>query len=120
MIQFLKGDPDRCEHLREYFTKENLPQTAIKVLKAKNPTKILGKKEHFEYESVDYEVSKFKSKYVKQPRPIDWIGMQWPGGEGSRSKPPTPWEYELVVLTKEFNIKKENVSSQQTNSRQPC
>lgn len=112
MVQFLK-DKERCEYLQKYFLEQGILETEIKVQKAKDYTKDLNKGDHFDYEEVNYKVGKFQSKWPKEitkPRPIDWIAMQWPGGDGDQSKPPTPWTYELVLLNKDFNIKKENVS----------
>ncbi|KAJ4304608.1 hypothetical protein N0V90_000134 [Kalmusia sp. IMI 367209] len=124
---FLEADEDRsdeqdsrCVLLYKYFKGENMPLDNIKVKKAKDYKKVLGKGDRFDYEDADYEVRKFQSKFpdeINKPRPLDWIGMQWPGKKSSRSRPPTPWEYELVILNKEFNIKKTDIWT--ANSRAP-
>ncbi|KAL1600455.1 hypothetical protein SLS60_006841 [Paraconiothyrium brasiliense] len=115
LLEFLEENDSRCVLLWKYFSEENMPKGDIPVRKAKDYKKALKKGEHFDYMDAQFEVGKFKSYWasdenpIKAPRPIDWIAMQWPGQEGSRSQPPTPWEYELILLSKEFNIKKNNV-----------
>ncbi|KAJ4360685.1 uncharacterized protein N0V89_001252 [Didymosphaeria variabile] len=115
LLQFLGENNSRCALLWKYFSEENMPKNDITVRKAKDYKKTLKKGDHFDYTDAQFKMGKFKSFWsndkdpIKEPRPIDWIGMQWPGQEGSRSRPPTPWEYELILLNKEFNIKKNNV-----------
>ncbi|KAF2449700.1 hypothetical protein P171DRAFT_340712, partial [Karstenula rhodostoma CBS 690.94] len=124
LLKFLQEDRDKkdghdslCTLMWKYYSKQNMPKESIPVRKAKDYQKVLDKGEHFDYEWEYFKFSKFRSEWydrkgetpIKEPRPIDWIGMQWPGKDKPKSKPPTPWEYELVVLSKEFNVKKNNV-----------
>ncbi|KAF2276881.1 uncharacterized protein EI97DRAFT_490465 [Westerdykella ornata] len=93
----------RCHSILEFF-EGKMEREDIKVKVAKVYNKALAKGDHFDYEEKTFVSSKIKD----DPRPIDWITHQWPGTK--KGNTPNPWEYELVLLMKDVNIKKENMS----------
>jgi hypothetical protein len=51
--------------------------------------------------------SPFFYKTEFQLTAIHLSGFQWPGP--GKARPPNPWEYELIVLNKDANMKKADV-----------
>ncbi|KAH7090484.1 hypothetical protein FB567DRAFT_546679 [Paraphoma chrysanthemicola] len=103
-----KGAGSRCAFIWKYFTQKKMDLKAYKVKIAKNKGK-LDSDGHFEYEDGEFLFDKYENSEQKEPRAIEWISFQWPGNGNAQAKPPSPWEYELVVLNKDVNIKKMNV-----------
>ncbi|KAH7346961.1 hypothetical protein BKA66DRAFT_433113 [Pyrenochaeta sp. MPI-SDFR-AT-0127] len=83
-----KKDESRCALLLKYFN-EPIPIADHNVKVGKDKGK-LGTDNHFEYEDKEYA-----------------FAFQWPGTAGGH--PPNPWEYELVLLNQDANLKKANV-----------
>ncbi|KAH5789298.1 hypothetical protein HBI88_049860 [Parastagonospora nodorum] len=113
------NEKSRCAHLYKWFLK-SMPKGNIKVKVAKNDGELgkkdrsknnekLETKDRFTYEEKDYTLDKWEFAETPVPRLIEWITHQWPGK--SDSKTPNPWQYELVILNSDANIKKENVWS---------
>jgi hypothetical protein len=97
----------RCQFLQKYFVKEGgLPKENIEVDVAKNHEQDLTNGKGFEYKKQIFELEKSSKENLK---PMDWIALQWPGLKGSQAKPPSPWEYEYVVLHGPLNNKKADV-----------
>ncbi|KAH5087525.1 hypothetical protein HBI73_146840 [Parastagonospora nodorum] len=99
-----KKDQSLCAHLINWFL-EDMPVNKYKV-KVANKEGKLEEDDHFEYEDKEYILEPWNYK-DQRPRYIEWISFQWPGK--AKGAPRNPWEYELVVLTKDVNGKKENL-----------
>ena len=104
----------RCQFIMRYFLKANgMDKKNLQVTKAKNPEKDLRDGERWQEISATFELEKFPGDL----KPLDWIGLQWPGKAGAQATPPSPWEYEFVPLNDDMNNKKADVSLTVRNKR---
>lgn len=105
------GDASRCAIIFKYFIQEDMARKNIDVQVARDYKKTLNTADdRLEFETKKFEWSKFRAppkSAQTRPRPIDYVAFQWPGSDGG--SPPSPWEYELILLNADTNIKKENV-----------
>jgi hypothetical protein len=101
------GAASRCAFVYQFYLQDTKAKD-VDVQVAKNYEKELKTdSDRLEFETKKYKYSKVKFPGNRAPRPIDYVAFQWPGTE--RGNPPSPWEYELVLLNGDANNKKENV-----------
>lgn len=103
-----KGPASRCAFIYQFYLHDTIA-TDVDVLVTKDyKEELASESDRLEFKTESYQYSKvgFKDK-DRKPRPIDYVAYQWPGTAGGN--PPSPWEYEMILLQKHINIKKENV-----------